>query len=132
MIRAVLEGVCYHLRWLLECESVKVRTSDTVRFVGGGALSKVACQILADITGRRIETVNNTQEVGAVGTALVVAAGERGVDVLELARRLVSVNAVYEPDPSKREIYDRNYRVFKKLYKANAALFHEMNSEDGR
>ena len=58
--------------------------------------------------------------------------GERGVDVLELARRLVSVNAVYEPDPSKREIYDRNYRVFKKLYKANAALFHEMNSEDGR
>jgi len=88
--------------------------------------------VLADITGRRIETVNNTQEVGAVGTALVVAAGERGVDVLELARRLVSVNAVYEPDPSKREIYDRNYRVFKKLYKANAALFHEMNSEGGR
>ena len=37
MIRAVLEGICYHLRWLLECEMRKVKTSDTIRFVGGGA-----------------------------------------------------------------------------------------------
>ncbi len=29
MIRAVLEGICYHLRWLLECEMRKVKTSDT-------------------------------------------------------------------------------------------------------
>jgi len=57
---------------------------DTIRFVGGGALSPFTCQMLADITGRTIETVNNTQEVGAIGTALVVAAGLKGVDVLEL------------------------------------------------
>ena len=89
MLRAVLEGICYHLRWLLECEARKVKTSDTIRFVGGGALSPVTCQMLADITGRRIETVNNTQEVGAIGTALVVAAGVKGTDVLALARQLV-------------------------------------------
>ena len=132
LIRAVLEGICYHLRWLLECESGRVKTSDTIRFVGGGALSRVTCQMLADITGRRIETVYNAQEAGAVGTALVVASGVKGVDVLEMARDLVKVNAVYEPDPSKRNAYDHNYRVFKKLYKSNAKLFHEMNSEGGR
>ena len=92
MIRAVLEGICYHLRWLLESEEAKVKTSDPIRFVGGGALSQVTCQMLADITGRTIETVNNTQEVGAVGTALVVAAGIKGTDVLELSRRLIKVN----------------------------------------
>jgi glycerol kinase len=78
MIRAVLEGICYHLRWLLECESKKVKTSDTIRFVGGGALSPVICQMLADITGRTIETVNNTQEAGAMGAAIVAAAGLLG------------------------------------------------------
>jgi Sugar (pentulose and hexulose) kinases len=128
MIRAVLEGICYHLRWLLECEAKKVKTSDTIRFVGGGALSPVTCQMLADITGRTIETVNNTQEVGAMGAALVAAAGIKGVDVLELSRRLVKANHTYAPNPDHKEIYDRNYMVFKKLYKANASSFKEINT----
>ena len=128
MLRAVLEGICYHLRWLLECEARKVKTSDTIRFVGGGALFPVTCQMLADITGRRIETVNNTQEVGAIGTALVVAAGVMGTDVLELARRLVKANRVYVPDPANQEVYERNYSVFKGLYKANARSFKALNA----
>lgn len=99
-----------------------------VRFVGGGALSPATCQMLADITGRKIETVNNTQEVGAIGTALVVAAGVKGTDVLELARRLVKANRVYVPDPANRDVYERNYRVFKGLYKANARSFRATNA----
>ena len=46
MLRAVLEGICYHLRWLLESQERKEKTSETIRFVGGGALSAVTCQIL--------------------------------------------------------------------------------------
>ena len=128
MIRAVLEGICFHLRWLLECQGRKVKTSDSIRFVGGGALSDVTCQMLADITERTIETVDNTQEVGAVGTALVVAAGIKGDDVLELSRRLVRVRHVYKPNVSNREIYEKNYRVFKRLYRSNAKNFKLINS----
>jgi xylulokinase len=128
MIRAVLEGICYHLRWLLECSRKKVKTSDTIRFVGGGALSPFTCQMLADITGQTIETVNNTQEVGAIGTALVVAAGIKNVDVLELSRQLVKPNHVYIPDPENKAVYERNYSVFKNLYKSNAAHYKQLNS----
>ena len=127
MIRAVLEGIFFHLRWLLECSEKKVKTSDTIRFVGGGALSPVTCQILADITGRKIETVNNTQEVGAIGTARVVAAGSKGEDVLELSRRLVKADHIYKPDPNNKEVYERSYKVFKNLYKSNALNFKGMN-----
>ena len=127
MLRAVLEGVCYHLRWLLEAQETKVKTSETIRFVGGGALSSVTCQTLADITGRTIETVNNTQEVGAIGTALVVAAGIKGVDVLQLAQQLVKVNRTYIPNPGNKDVYERNYKVFKKLYKTNASNFRQLN-----
>lgn len=128
MIRAVLEGICYHLRWLLECSEKKVKASDPIRFVGGGALSPVTCQMLADITGRTIETVGNTQEVGAIGTALVVAAGIKGEDVLELSRRLVKANRAYIPNLKNKGVYDRNYTVFKKLYKSNAANYKQLNS----
>ena len=128
MIRAVLEGICYHLRWLLESEERKVKTSDPIRFVGGGALSPITCQMLADITGRTIETVDHTQQVGAIGTALVVAAGLRGEDVLELAQRLVRANRTYVPNPEDKAVYDRNYNVFKELYKSLARHFRALNS----
>ena len=61
LIRAVTEGVCFHLRWFLETEEKKIKTSDTIRFVGGGALSDVTCQILADCIGRKVETVEQPQ-----------------------------------------------------------------------
>ncbi|MBQ9387845.1 MAG: FGGY-family carbohydrate kinase [Lachnospiraceae bacterium] len=128
MIRAVLEGICYHLRWLLECVEKKVKTSDIIRFVGGGALSPLTAQMLADITGRTVETVNNTQEVGAIGAALVVAAGIKGEDVLELSRRLVKSNRAYVPNTENQEAYERNFRVFKNLYKSNAANYKLLNS----
>ncbi|MBQ7558006.1 MAG: FGGY-family carbohydrate kinase [Lachnospiraceae bacterium] len=130
MIRAVLEGICYHLRWLLESQMRKVETSETIRFVGGGALSPVTCQMLSDITGRTIETVGNSQEVGAVGTALVVAAGIRGVDVLDLSRELVKVENVYIPNPENKEIYERNYKVFRNLYSSNAKNFKMLNVQN--
>ena len=128
MIRAVLEGICYHLRWLVECVEKKVKTSDIIRFVGGGALSPLTAQMLADITGRTVETVNNTQEVGAIGAALVVAAGIKGEDVLELSRRLIKANCAYVPNPENKEAYERNFRVFKNLYKSNAANYKLLNS----
>jgi xylulokinase len=127
MLRAVLEGICYHLRWLLECENKKVKTSDPIRFVGGGALSSVTCQMLADITGKTIETVDNPREVGAIGTALVVAAGIKKVDVLKLSRELVKVNNVYIPNPENKGIYERLYKVFKNLYKSNASNYKNIN-----
>ena len=127
MIRAVLEGICFHMRWLLESSERKVRTSDPIRFVGGGSLSPVTCRMMADITGRRIETVEHAQETGAVGTALVVAAGIKGEDVLEMARKLVKITHTYDPDPRTKEAYERNYKVFKKIYKTNASNFRDMS-----
>ena len=66
--------------------------------------------------------------VTLVGTALVVAAGIKGVDVLELSRRLVKADHVYIPNPENREVYERSYKVFKKLYKSNASNFKEINA----
>lgn len=127
MIRAVLEGICYHLRWILEGEARKVKTSDPIRFVGGGSLSPVTCQMLADITGRTIETVDGAQEVGAAGAALTVAAGVLGTDVLEFARQLVKAKSTYVPNADNKVAYDLNYKVFKRLYKTNAESFKKLN-----
>ena len=127
LIRAVLEGVCFHLRWMLECQDHKIQTSDTIRFVGGGALSAVTCQILADLTGRTVETVVSPQNVGSVGAAAVTAVGLKLIDNLSCVRELIPVGGVYRPNSTVKSIYDRNYEVFKLLYRTNRANFKTVN-----
>jgi xylulokinase len=127
LIRAVLEGICFHLRWMLECQDKKIRTSQSIRFVGGGALSKVSCQILADVTGRRIETVPLTKDIGAVGAVMLVMVGKGLAKNLEDVGKLIKVQDVYEPNLSHKEIYDKNYSVFKTLYKTNKKSFAILN-----
>ena len=127
MLRSVLEGICYHLRWMLECEDKKVKTSDALRFVGGGALSRVTCQILADVTGRTVETVASTKDVGAVGAAMLVAVGSGHIKDLSAAGALIKPEGRYEPNADNKALYDRNYEVFKNLYAANKKNFAALN-----
>ena len=57
-----------------------------------------------------------------------MAAGIKKEDVLELSRRLVKANRVYVPDASNKGVYERNYEVFKKLYRSNVENFRKMNN----
>ena len=123
LIRAVLEGVCYHLRWMLECEDRKLKTSDPIRFVGGGALSAFTGQLLADITGRKVEVVKDPQNVGAVGAAAVAAVGLGLIGRLEEVRPFIPLWRTFVPDGEKKAVYDRYYQVFCRLYAANKKMF---------
>ena len=131
MIRAVLEGICFHLRWMLECQDKKIRTAPVLRFVGGGALSSEACQMLSDITGRTVETVPNTKDVGAIGAAMLVAVGSGTFRDLEAAGALVRPDRRYEPNSGNRTVYERNYRVFRRLYNSNKKNFAALNALEG-
>ncbi len=127
MIRAVIEGVCMHLRWFIDVQEKKVKTSDKVRFVGGGALSSVTCQILADVTGKIVETVDSPQNVGAVGAAVIVACGLGIINDVSEAKKLIPVVKTYKANTVNKPIYDKTYVVFKNLYKSNKANFAAIN-----
>ena len=127
MIRAVYEGVCFHLRWFLETQEKKIQTSKTLRFVGGGALSDVTCQILADCTGRTVETVDSPQNIGAVGAAITIAVGTGIIDDITQAKKLIPAAKTFIPDYSLKSVYDRNYEAYVNLYKSNKKIFALLN-----
>ena len=127
LIRSVIEGVCFHMRWFIETQDKKIKTSDTIRFVGGGALSDVTCQILADITGRTIETVESPQNVGAVGAAALMAVGLGIIDNVGDAKKLIPASKTFKPDSTYKAVYDRNYEVYKTLYANNKKAFAALN-----
>jgi xylulokinase len=127
LIHAVLEGVCYHLRWQLEAQEKKVKTAPVIRFVGGGALAPLTCQMLSDMLGREIETVESPQNVGAVGAALLVAVGLGMIGSLGEAKKLVKVTECYGPNMSNKAVYDKGFDVFKALYKCNKKNYYRLN-----
>jgi xylulokinase len=127
MIRAVLEGDAYHKRWMLETVEKNVPRNDTIRFVGGGARSTTWGQILADVTGRTIEVIEYPENVGAAGAALVCGIG-LGVLRVEDIKRIVRVAKTLTPRTQYKALYDKQYHVYKQLYKQNKKLFRLLNA----
>lgn len=127
MIRAVLEGVAFHKRWMLEAMEARIPRQEVIRFVGGGAKSEVWCQIMSDVMGRCIETVENPQDSGAAGAAVVCAVGLGLMPTFAAAKPLIKVDKCYEPRHEFKPMYDHNFKVFKSLYSKNRALFKDLN-----
>jgi xylulokinase len=123
MIRAVAEGVVYHLRWMLETQERKVQTGRVIRFVGGGALSDVLSRMLADCMGRTIETVAAPQNAGSVGAAALIAVGEGLIANVEQSKKLIPAAKTFAPDPGAKIAYDKYYHIYTQLYSANKKIF---------
>jgi xylulokinase len=127
LIRSVLEGVAYHDRWMLEAIERVIPRRERIKLVGGGAKSEAWCQIMADVTGRKIETIERPQDAGAMGAAVVCGVGLGVIEDFQAASDFIKVARTYEPRPEYKPLYDRNYKIFQDLYKQNKKLFYRMN-----
>jgi xylulokinase len=70
MLYSVMEGVAFSLRENLNLLDV---TADTVRLIGGGALSAVWPQLIADVTGKIVEVADAPAAASAWGAYLQAA-----------------------------------------------------------
>jgi xylulokinase len=74
LTRAVIEGIAYQLRWVLEyAEAFGVRV-DELRLIGGHGLGGVLPQVVADVLGKPLDLVADPQQAGARGAALCALA----------------------------------------------------------
>jgi xylulokinase len=128
MIRAVLEGVAFHKRWILEAMEKKIPRRERVVFVGGGAKSRIWCRIMADVLGREIVTVRHPQDIGTAGAALVCGVGLGKITSFQAAKPMIPKAERFAPNHAHRAVYDRSYKVFKSLYQQNRKLFRSLNS----
>ncbi|MBI9102996.1 MAG: FGGY-family carbohydrate kinase [Spirochaetales bacterium] len=128
MVRAVVEGLAYNLKWMLSSLERKCIPGERIRFVGGGALSKVTGQILADITGRTLEVPENPQNSGALGAAVIGGIGLGKIESFRDIPSRIPIEYVYYPTDAHKEVYDRNYRVFRDLYRSNRRSFSILNN----
>jgi xylulokinase len=127
LIRAVVEGIAFHCRYMLEAQKRKLKLSETIAVCGGGALSPVICQILSDIIGHKVVTLPNPQNAGALGAAVLIAKALGKIPSIESAKKLLPEYRLFVPNPEDKPVYDRNFGVFKALYKDNKKSFALLN-----
>lgn len=124
MARAVMEGICYELKVVVEHQLSTGVTLNGIRVAGGATRSPMWCQMLADIFKQKIITTN-AEEAGCLGAALIGGIGA-GIykDAEDASRKACRITAVYEPNPDNYTAYEEGYRRFNKLYDALSSGYY--------
>lgn len=112
VIRAVYEGMAFAIR---NGYDVIPAAIDEIRLSGGAAKSAFFCQVVADVTGKRI-TVPSGSEFGARGAAVLAAVGIGWFETIAdaLASNPITVR-IYENNPELKPLYDDTYAVYSQL-----------------
>ena len=126
MTRAVLEGVAFGLRDGLDLMTAAGMPAPTqIRASGGGTVSPLWRQILADVLDAEIATVDSA-EGAAYGAGLLAAVGAGWfASVAEAAAATVHVTPVATPGPDVAR-YAEAHEWYRALYPALAPTFRQM------
>jgi xylulokinase len=126
MIRSILEGVAFSLRDSLEIFRELSIPVEQARATGGGSRSSVWRQIQADVYGKELALLQQS-EGSAFGAALLAGVGVRTYSSpQEAASVAICISEKIHPDSIRTAQYDRVYRIYRSLYPATRELAHNL------
>jgi xylulokinase len=128
LVRSVLEGIALNARWLLGyTERFAGQRFEQLRVVGGGAASRLWCQIYADVLDRPLERTEAPALASLRGAAALAFCGLAGGSIREFAER-VHVTDRFEPRPELRGLYDELFEAFLGYYDNNRRSLARLNA----
>lgn len=127
LIRSVMEGVGYNLKWLLDIvEKFAGRKFRRIRMSGGGASSSLWPQILSDILNREIAVIQDPVLVNARGAAILSGVALEGNGSFSSIPVIVE-KRLFTPDNSHSAVHERNFSTFLKFYNNNRKHMDALN-----
>jgi xylulokinase len=98
-----------------------------LRFLGGGALSDVWCQIMADVLGCPVAQIADPRNANAVGSSFTAFAALGQMQVEEMAS-LVKVANVFQPTEANRRAYDQQFGEFMAAFKQLKPIYRRLSA----
>ncbi len=129
-IRAVLEGVAYNMRSIVEVFRELGADFKEIRIIGGGAKSALWRSIMADVLNVRIAKLNLIEEATSFGAAIAGGVGAGIYNSMEDAAKIIRVEDTVEPDPKNVKIYESYFKTFSEMYEKMKGLFHALSKLD--
>jgi xylulokinase len=128
LYRAVLEGISCALRHNIEAGAQAAEAlDDRLTVVGGAAHSDLWMQIIADVTGRPVVTIEGDAEA-SLGAAMLAALGVGLIDRATVDRGWVRLIDRARPDAAACARYDALYREYVALYPALKPVMHALRA----
>lgn len=123
MTQAVLEGVAFAFRDMLEIAKKLGIKPERTKICGGGAKSRLWIKILANVLNLKIDILE-AEEGPSLGAAILaaVACGEYK-DIKEATERIIKIADTVEQEQETVEKYENRYEVFKKIYPACKGIY---------
>ncbi len=126
LVLAVLEGVAFAIRDSFEVAKKLGIEIPRSKICGGGAKSRLWCEIFANVLGIPLDIPQTEEGPGYGGAMLAMVGCGLYKDVTECVEALVKTTATIEPSPEISARYEERYEKFKKIYPAMKELFAAM------
>ena len=126
MVRSIMEGVAFSLLDAMDVIEHMGQPINRLSISGGGAVSRLWRQIIADVFNRPLRITVNREQAG-LGAAIcaMVACGEYP-SVYDACDRIITYeDNVAVPNPDNRGVYEDAFGRFRETYQANKALMHK-------
>jgi len=123
MARAVMEGVAFNLRLILDAFRDQGAAITALRLIGGGARSHVWRQILADVLNVPILRPKLLVEATSLGAAIAGGVGVGLYSDYTVADQLIAVEEGEEPAPAAVARYEELYALFQASYQALVPVY---------
>jgi len=120
--RAVLEGICFAMRDVLDAVQENSEPITQINISGGFTKSEVWVQTLADITGKKL-AILQADDASAVGAAFIVL---KVIGAIKDYPKVSDDLIVYQPSPANRDIYNKIFSIYKQLYTDLKATMHKV------
>ncbi|MBX2883923.1 MAG: FGGY-family carbohydrate kinase [Granulosicoccus sp.] len=125
--RAIIEAMT--LDQVMSTEEVEVALGhkiDHYLAIGGGANSKLWCEMLADASGKPVK-VSSTVEASALGAGMIAAFGAGWFSsITSAAEGMSGETTVVEPNVERFDRYRELLAIYRKVYQATAQINHEL------
>jgi len=116
LVRAVLEGVAFSLRHVLESMEQLGIPTEVTRTSGGGSRSRLWNQIKTDVTGKPVATLE-VAETGCLGAGILASVGVGEYPNFNAATQsMVRIADTLLPNPENHEKYSKLFEIYKDLY----------------
>ena len=126
MGRAVLEGVAFNLKMILDAFLEQGAVIRAMRLIGGGVRSALWRQVLANVYGLPILRPALLAEATSLGAAIAGGVGVGLFPDFGMAHEIVQVEEGERPNPDHNQRYTALYGLFQRTCTALEPIFEQL------
>ncbi len=128
VFRALMEGIAYEIRKILEVLQEQEISSNEIVVMGGGGKTPTWARIKANVTGKEV-ILPELLDAALAGDAIVAGVGTKLIESFSEGTKLFfKERARIKPDPQITKVYDKYYKIYDQLVSA-MENYYEMLAE---